>query len=483
MTFDPRNSEMDLPVLVPFVPFQRQIDWLEWLLARLAKGENGLTEKSRDAGCSVTAMSLFCTLALFNRDFVAGVGSRKEMLVDSVGDPNTLLHKARTFLNYIPIEFRGGWDESLKSASSHMKILIPDTGSVIIGEAGDNIGRGGRARVYLVDESAHIKNQQAVDLALSYTTRCRIDLSSVNGTDNNFAEKRFSGRVPVFTFHWRDDPRKSQEWYDRERERLPPVIVAQELDIDYSASKSNILIPSAWVQAAIYAHLKIPASDSKRIAGLDVADEGDDKNACSIRAGIVLIASDEWSGKGSDIFATAERAALMCDLHATKQLRYDADGLGVGLRGDFRIINSRDSRKNAKIEVAEHQGSAAVVDPEAFVIEPDVKNGHAGRKNVDFFANYKAQSWWALRVRFENTYKLLTKGIACDPAKCISISKDLKDLSKITQELSQPTYSINSSGKIVVDKKPDGTKSPNFADSIVIAYAPTTRKAISMFSI
>ncbi|EBG2976120.1 TerL protein, partial [Salmonella enterica subsp. enterica] len=39
-------------------------------------------------------------------------------------------------------------------------------------------------------------------------------------------------------------------------------------------------------------------------------------------------------------------------------------------------------------------------------------------------------------------------------------------------ELSQPTWSKNAVGKILVDKQPDGTKSPNLADSVMIAYAP-----------
>ena len=30
-----------------------------------------------------------------------------------------------------------------------------------------------------------------------------------------------------------------------------------------------------------------------------------------------------------------------------------------------------------------------------------------GRTNADFFANLKAQSWWALRQRFQNTHRAL----------------------------------------------------------------------------
>jgi hypothetical protein len=33
---------------------------------------------------------------------------------------------------------------------------------------------------------------------------------------------------PVFTFHWRSDPRKDDEWYRKECEKIDnPVIVAQ----------------------------------------------------------------------------------------------------------------------------------------------------------------------------------------------------------------------------------------------------------------
>ena len=425
-------------------------------------------------------MSLFCALALYHRDFVAGVGSRKEMLVDAVGNPNTLFHKARTFLKYLPEELRGGWRETDKSVNSHMKIEIPHTGSVIVGEAGDNIGRGGRASIYLVDEKAHNRNQAAIDMSLSQTTRCHIDLSSVAGRNNKFAEKRFSGRVPVFTFHWRDDPRKDDAWYQREKARLPEVIVAQEIDIDYNASQENILIPAQWVQAAIDAHLVIgAAADSTRVAGMDVADEGADKNAWAGRHGVMLTHLEEWAGSGSDIFASTERAAMLCDNNSIATMRYDGDGLGAGVRGDMRIINERPNRKfKMEIEAVEHRGSGSVVNPDAFVVAPDHRHCNNGRTNEDFFSNYKAQSWWALRQRFENTWQWVVKGIPCDPADCIVLPRRLPLLEQLIQELSQPTYAINAEGKIKVNKKPDGTKSPNVADAVVIAYAPTEKQTV-----
>jgi phage terminase large subunit len=57
----------------------------------------------------------------------------------------------------------------------------------------------------------------------------------------------------------------------------------------------------------------------------------------------------------------------------------------------------------------------------------------------------------------------------------ISIEPNLPELLQLTMELSQPTYSINNAGKIVIDKMPDGMRSPNLADAVMIAYGPATR--------
>lgn len=473
VTLDPRNIERGLPALIPLVPFEKQQEAMQWTLARWSASESGLIEKSRDMGGSVVIMSLLCTLALFNRGFVAGVGSRKEMLVDRLGDPNTLFYKARLFLEHIPAEFRAGWSPVNKEHNTYMLLRIPDTGAVILGEAGENIGRGGRTSIYLTDEDAFMRNQMSVEAALSQTTRCRISLSSINGSDNLFAEKRHSGRVPVFTFHWRDDPRKDQAWYDRECARLPAVVVAQEIDIDYHASKDGILIPQAWVQAAVNAAWET----GERVSALDVADEGVDTNAWSARDGIRLFALDEWSGKASDIFATSERATMLCDSNTIVTMHYDADGLGAGVRGDMRVINGREARARSQLSAIEYRGSGAVVDPDKFAIEPDLKQGHNGRTNQDFFANRKSQSWWAMRRRFEKTYQRQVQGREDIPlADCISIAPELPYLSKLCRELSQVTYSINEQGKIKIDKAPEGRASPNLADSVVILYAPQARK-------
>ncbi|MFU1907756.1 TerL protein, partial [Bordetella avium] len=218
MTLDPRNVERGLPSSVPFLLFPRQEEWVYWFMERWKRQEPGITEKTRDMGMSWLTIGLACTLCLHNNGMVLGFGSRKEEYVDKIGSPKSLFDKARTFMRMLPAEFRGGWDSG--KHAPHMRIIFPESDSIITGESGDGIGRGDRTSAYFVDESAFLERPQLTDASLSQTTNCRQDISTPNGMGNPFAQKRHSGRVPVFTFHWRDDPRKDDAWYAKQVEEL-----------------------------------------------------------------------------------------------------------------------------------------------------------------------------------------------------------------------------------------------------------------------
>lgn len=466
-TFDPRNADIGLPSALPFILFPKQEEWVEWFMERWKNRERGITEKSRDMGMSWLTVATAATLCLFRTGLVVGFGSRKEDYVDKIGDPKSLFWKARSFISTLPPEFRGGF--SLATDAPHMRILFRETGSVMTGEAGDNIGRGDRTTAFFVDESAHLEHPSLVEASLSATTNCRQDLSSVNGMGTPFAVKAHDGITPKFTFHWRDDPRKDDAWYEKQKRDLDPVTVAQEIDIDYSASVEGIVIPSAWVQAAIGAAEKLGIVKSgERSGALDVADEGKDKNAFLGAYGVVIEHVDEWSGVGADIFGTTVKAFAICDEHGFESFKFDSDGLGAGVRGDARIVNeTRFEEKRKVITVSPFRGSEAVFNPDG----EDVK----GRKNVDHFANRKAQGWWALRLRFQRTYRAVVEGMAFDPDEIISIPLNLPLRAKLVAELSQPTYTLNSAGKIIIDKAPDGSKSPNLADAAMIRFSKNAR--------
>jgi phage terminase large subunit len=465
-TFDPRNVERGLPALVPFILFDKQREAIDYVLRKWRAQQPGLVEKSRDMGMSWLLVATACTLCLFYDGMGIGFGSRKEEYVDRIGSPKSLFYKARLFMRHIPKEFRGGF--LLKKHAPFMRLEFPETGATITGEAGDNIGRGDRASIYFVDEAAYLEHPDMVDAALSQTTNCQIDLSSVNGMANAFAQKRHGGKVEVFIFDWRDDPRKDAAWYDKQVDELDPVIVAQEIDRDYAASVEGVVIPGQWVRAAIDAHLKLGvAPTGARTAALDVADEGKDTNAFCGTHGWLIEHIEEWSGKGADIFKTVERTFELCDDNGYDDIVYDADGLGAGVRGDARVINERRALTGARaLAVSAFRGSAAVFSP----LGEDEK----GRKNEDYFKNAKAQGWWALRRRFLTTWRAIN-GHPFSADNIISISSKSPAYLKLIFELSQPTYVTDTLGKIVIDKTPDGSKSPNLADSVMIRYAPQKR--------
>jgi hypothetical protein len=467
-TVDPRNVAIGRPTTLPFVLMPKQRELVDWIVERWRHNESALIEKSRDVGASWLFMALACTLCLFHDGMMIGVGSAKEDKLDRTGDPDTLFYKARAFMSLLPVEFRNGWD--VNRDSLYLRLLFPATGSSITGEAGDRIGLGGRKAIYGVDESAFTEHPDLIEQSLIATTDCRIDWSSVNGMSNWFGMRRHSGRVPVFTYHYRDDLRKDDAWRDAKKGASDPVVWASQYELDYSASIEGVIIPQEWVQSAVDADKKLKLTPTGvRRGALDVADEGRDLNCFAARHGMSVLACEVWSGKNSDIFATTERAFQLCDDLNLDGFDYDADGLGAGVRGDAKRILAR--RKAAlqlrSVRVQDFRGSAAVFEPERLVPGTDVKA-------KDRYQNAKAQAYFHLRDLFRNTHGAVAGG-EYDPDSLISLSSAIPDVQKLCIELSQPQWKTSASGKVVVDKMPDGSLSPNRADALMILFAPRWR--------
>ena len=277
--------------------------------------------------------------------------------------------------------------------------------------------------MFLVGEAAFLERPKLVEASLASNTDCRIDVSSVRGTDNPFAQKRHGGRVNVFTFHWRDDPRKDEAWYQRQRDNLDPVTLASEIDIDYKASVEGGLIPSAWVSAAVGAAEKLGIRPTgARVAGLDVADEGVDLNALAGRHGVALQHLTEWSGKGSDIFSPHSARSASAMSSATPPSSTTRTGWAPGSAAMRRRSTRRGGPPAGPRWTSERSaGARRPTNPDSEMMVP-------GRLNRDFFANLKAQSWWSLRQRFERTYRAVVRGIEVDPDSIISLDPGLPEL-------------------------------------------------------
>lgn len=457
MTADPRNAEIGLPVVVPFILFERQREFVDWLISRWKGQEDGLVEKSRDMGLSWLSVAVSCSLCIFYKDLSIGFGSRKEEYVDSSGDPKSLFYKARQFMNLLPTEFKGGWSESKNS--KHMLISFP-SGSALSGESGDSIGRGNRTSLYLKDESAFYARPERIDAALSQTSNCKIDISTVNGTGNPFYRKRFSGKIPVFVFDWREDPRKDQAWYDAQAEKEDPKTVAQEIDRDYMASVESVCIPGKHVSAAINLHLRLDLQPSgiPRV-GLDVADEeGRDMNVVIAGIGTVITEIEGW--KGLDTTQTAMKANSFARDNRAHYIAYDSIGVGAGVRGASKTL------------AVDFYGVATS--------SKDLRGTVPGNTDLlrkDYYANLRIQLWWELRLRFERAYQHV-KGI-----KVWSLDEmiSIPNHSELITELSQPTYFYNEgSGKLQLESKKDmakrGVMSPNYADSLALYFAPIEKQ-------
>lgn len=143
-TFDPRAAIGGL-AFMPFDPYPRQMDWLAWMDERLAARDEGLVEKSRDVGFSWLSGGYALHKWLFAPGFKTTFGSRKEEYVDKSGDPDSLLEKIRMMFFQLP---KWQWPRGFMAGKNfnYMRLINPENGNIIRGEAGDQMGRGGRAQ-------------------------------------------------------------------------------------------------------------------------------------------------------------------------------------------------------------------------------------------------------------------------------------------------------------------------------------------------
>lgn len=488
VTFDPRN-EKPKPRLLPFLLFQRQEEFVEFILGCLHDKEAGLVEKSRDMGATWLCCAISVWLWLYRPGTVIGWGSRKESYVDKLGDPKAIFPKIRQILDHLPSWMLPEGYRPMIHAG-YMRIINPGNLCAIIGEAGESMGRGGRTSIYFKDESAHYEHPEMIEAALGDNTDVQIDMSSVNGSSNVFYRRRMAGevwhrgitptagKVRVFIFDWRENPLKSQEWYNARRKKAEAEgllhIFAQEVDRDYSGSIDRIIIPPGWARAAVDAHIKLGFDDDgMKIAGQDVADGGGDKNALAIRHGVILRYCDHWGGDAGD---AARHAIPICIEKQAQELYYDSIGVGAGFKTEINNMRERGTFPQ-KLRVFPWNGGATPLDP----TDPIIMNDPESPTNEDQYANLKAQAWWRLRTRFYKTYRAVTFGDQYPSEELISIDSTIPRLQELIMELSQAVHKQNLKGKTLVDKKPDGASSPNLADGVVICYSPT--REISIFDV
>lgn len=358
----------------------------------------------------------------------------------------------------------------------------------------------------LTHNSAHYERPDKIEAALGDNTDVQIDISSVNGAGNVFHRRRQSGIVydpkwsdekkasipkgttRIFIMDWSDHPAKDQVWYDArkakaEREGLLHVFM-QEVDRDYSSAVEGILIPGRLVKACLDAHISLANAypetygqyteadwiEGTYYGGFDPYDEGLDSHALVGRRGSMITYAEMWFD--GDTGDATRKVSSIAQQEGMTEIDFDSPGVGAGVKTESARLK-KENLLPKHIQFIPWNGGTKVRNPNHFIFQVDDPDEQKTvPKNKDFFKNLKAQAGWALRTRCQKTFEALTKGTVFPLEELLSIPSTLEPIEEFKQELSQPTYSRDGAGRIVIDKKPKGTKSPNLFDATVQAFYP-----------
>lgn len=224
----------------PFLLYDFQKNYVEWLNEHIDQGRDGLVEKSREMGVTWLTTTLFLWKWLFNDNFNALLGSYKQELVDDKTKDSLfgmLDYNLRSLPKWmLPKKFK------FNIHRTSMKIVNPENNNVLKGDTMNaEFGRGSRRSVIFMDEGAHWEYFQDAWDSASQTTNCRMTISTPLGY-NAFAAIRNSD-IDVKTMHWRLHPLKDELWYEYEKSRNTDDAVAQELDISYNKSQKGRVYP------------------------------------------------------------------------------------------------------------------------------------------------------------------------------------------------------------------------------------------------
>lgn len=502
LTYDPRDEIS----LLPFELFDCQEQAINeiWQHEQSGSRRRIIFEKSRDMGATWICAAYAVHRWLFRSGTAIAFGSRKLDLVDVRNDPKCIFDKVRTIIDNLPqwLLNTKAPGYSKREHDHYCKIYNPANKSTITGEGGDNIGRGGRTTIYFVDEAAFLDNPDSIDRALSHNARMIVYVSTPHGMNNPFAVKRHSGNYPIIRLHWTDDPRKnywvevSKEWQakldekqelilnkkdikskgtykdkmpdvDEETKVIYPyyeqakiledeITIAQEYDIDYTASLEGVVIPPKWLRACFGLELE---KGSVSIAGYDPAGEGENNHGFVAREGGVITHIEQFKKvdqPGDGTLRIAERSEEI----GVKTLFYDIIGVGSEVAVAMRLRGGRTSFAWAGINVGQ--------DPTK-TVWPD------GETSKEKCHNLKAELWWRLRNRVWKTYQFVENNIYYPPDELLSIPKT-KEGQKLFDQLTNVIWHQNEAGKIIMESKKQmqvrGAKSPDLGDACVLAFAP-----------
>lgn len=249
-TFNPKEE----PYHYRFELFPFQHNLVNDIKKAIESGDDVFVEKCREMGATYTLLAVF----LWYWRFVPGsnflIGSRKEDYVDNrrggTGEisnkEESLFGKLEYFLKRLPAPMLPK-KFNIDKHMNYMSLVNPENGNVIGGESSNpNFSRGGRQKAILLDEFAFWDSASAVWGATADTTNCRIILTTPGIAPSKARNLRF-GRdgedIKVITLTYNLDPRKDDEWLDRQRARRSEEDFAREIMINWEGSVEGRVYP------------------------------------------------------------------------------------------------------------------------------------------------------------------------------------------------------------------------------------------------
>lgn len=241
------------------------------------------------------------------------------------------------------------------------------------------------------------------------------------------------------------------------------------------ANDDEAIIKRAHVMAAIDAHIKlgIDVSGNKRI-GFDVADDGEDACATVSAYGVLTTGIDLWKAKEDEILKSCARVYRQAIDYGNAEITYDAIGVGASCGGKFNELGYKAHKK--------FLAGGAVMTPQKAIDKFNESRPIKERiVNKDYYCNIKAQAWWSISARLQNTYNAVTNGQIFAQNEMIFIDANLPHLEQLVTELCTPRKSYDNAGRVMVESKKDlkkrGIPSPNIADAFIMAHLQLPKKS------
>lgn len=488
-TFDPRNLSEDppLPAIIPFDLFPRQVELINWFFEMMRCREDGCLKKSRDIGFTYLAAGFAWWHWRFRPGFKISFCSNLAILVDELGNPDTIFEKIRFLYKNLPRWMLPKGFEP-KTHDKVRLLINPDNNAVIRGEGGEEAGRGGRSTMYFVDEAAHIEHAERVDSATLANCDCRIWGSSINPqNENNLFQRKYTTFPPerVFRYHYSDDPRKTAEWAEKKCKNTTPENWASQYEIDDTYAVENLCIPASWVEASQRLRSLLEAKGmhlEPKVEGIAGGDVGGGKAASVVvgRFGPVVTIPYAWGDP--DTIDTAFKMLDYCEklrlpvrrdnwIPKIRILRYDSVAIGQGVSAAMK----RNPRPGLTV-IGVNTGES-----------PTDTRWPDGEEAKQKFFNLKAEAWWTARERFKRTHEMVLwledkPGGEKHPVEdLIALPEDKNDphVQRLAAQLSQVKWFHRENGKVQIETKESLAKrriaSPDYADALILTFAGTSK--------